>query len=188
MNENDVQALESYYEHSHMRVSHSDGEKSAKIPLHRGLRQGCPLSPILGGVVVNAMLRWLDFKGGGLSQGDVVTNTLCFADDSTLMTTNVHDMNVLLACVNSYCQWAGVKINMGKTEVTGYDYKRKCPLDLSILQLGNGKPKIVMPWDPVKYLGVRLTITGDLTFERDYVRKKTLDTIKHLTKHMYHPQ
>jgi len=41
-----------------------------------------------------------------------------------------------------------------------------------------------MPWDPVKYLGVRLTITGDLTFERDYVRKKTLNTIKQLTKHM----
>ena len=125
-----------------MRVIHADGEKSAKIPLHCGLRQGCPLAPISRGVVVTAMLRWLDFKGGGLSQGDVVTNTLCFADDST----NVHDMNVLLACVNSYCQWAGAKINMGKTEVTGYDYKRKCPLDLSILQLGNGKPKIVMPW------------------------------------------
>ena len=35
---------------------------------------------------------------------------------------------------------------------------------------------------------VRLTITGDLTFERDYVRKKMLDTIKQLSKHMYHPQ
>jgi len=91
------------------------------------------------------MLQWLDFKGRGLSQGDVVTNTLCVADNSTLITTNVHDMNVLLACVNSYCQWAGVKFNMGKTEVTGYDYKRKCPLDFSILQLGNGKPKSVMP-------------------------------------------
>ena len=56
LNENDVQALESYYEHSHMRVIHADSEKSAKIPLHRGLRQGCPLSPILGGIVVNAML------------------------------------------------------------------------------------------------------------------------------------
>ena len=98
--------------------------------------------------------------------------TLCFADDSTLLTTNAHDMNVLLACVNSYCQWAGVQINMEKTEVTGYDYKRQCPLDVSILQLGNCKPKIVMPWDPVKYLEVRLTITGDLTFERDYVREK----------------
>mmetsp|Transcript_49800 Transcript_49800/g.73169 ORF Transcript_49800/g.73169 Transcript_49800/m.73169 type:complete len:156 (+) Transcript_49800:83-550(+) len=104
------------------------------------------------------------------------------------MTTNVHDMNVLSACVNSYCQWAGVKINMGKTEVTGYDYKRQCPLDLSILQLGNGKPKIVMPWDPVKYLGHRITTTGDLNFERDYVRKNALDTIKQLTKYMYHPQ
>jgi len=84
-------------------VIHADGEKSAKIPPHGGLRQGCPLSPRLGGVVLNAMLRWLHFKGGGLSQGDVMTNTLCFADDSTLMTTNVHDMNVLSACVNSYC-------------------------------------------------------------------------------------
>jgi len=97
-------------------------------------------------------------------------------------------MNILLACVNSYCQWAGVKINMGKTKVTGYDSKRKCFLDLSILQLGNSKPMIVMSWDPVKYLGVRLTMTGDLTFERENVRKNTLDTIKQLTKHMYHPQ
>jgi len=78
--------------------------------------------------VVYAMLRWLEFKGGGLSQGDVVTNTLCFADDPTLMTTHVHDMNVLLACVNSYRQWTVVKINMGKTEVTGYDHKRNALL------------------------------------------------------------
>jgi len=41
-----------------------------------------------------------------------------------------------------------------------------------------------MPWDPIKYQGVHLTITGDLTFERDYVRKKMLDTIKQLTKHI----
>ena len=80
-----MQALESYYERSQMWVIHADGEKSANFPLHRGLRQCCPLSPILGGDVVNAMLRWLDFKGGGLSQGDDMTNTLCFADDSTLL-------------------------------------------------------------------------------------------------------
>ena len=136
------------------------------------------------------MLRWLYCEGGGLSQDDVMNGDSFFADDSTLKTTNVHDVNVqvLLAWVNSYGQWAGVKINMGRTEVTSYDCKQKCPLDLSICQLGNGNPKIVMLWDSIKYLRVRHTITGDLTFERDNVRKKTLDTIKQLTKHMYHPQ
>jgi len=153
-----------------MRVIHAHGRKSANIPLHRSLRKECPLSPISRGVVVIAMLRWLDFKEGG----DVVTNTLCFADDFTLITTNVHKMNILLACLNSYCQWADVKINMGKSEVTGYDYKQLCPPDLSILQFGNGKPMIVMPWDLIKYMGFRLTITGDLTFERDYVRKNNV--------------
>ena len=69
-----------------------------------------------------------------------MTNTLCFADDLTLIPTNVHELNILSACVNSYCQWADVKINMGKTEVTGYDYKQLCPPDLSILQFGSGKP------------------------------------------------
>jgi len=49
MNENDVQALRSCYEHSHMRVVHADGGKSAKIPLHRNLRQGCPLLPTFKG-------------------------------------------------------------------------------------------------------------------------------------------
>jgi len=67
--------------------------KSVKISLHHGLRQGCPLSPILGRIMVNGTLWWLDFKGGGLSQGNALTNALCFADDSTLMTTlaNVHE-------------------------------------------------------------------------------------------------
>jgi len=53
----------------------------------------------------------------------------------------------------------------------------------------NGRSKIVMPWDPIRYMGYRLTINGVLTFERDCVRKKMpADTIKELTKHMYHPQ
>jgi len=56
MNEINVQALESYYKPSHMRVIHADGEKSSKIPLHPGLRQGRLLSTILGEIVVNAML------------------------------------------------------------------------------------------------------------------------------------
>ena len=48
MPEADVQALEMYYALAHMRVSHADVQKSAVIPLGRGLRQGCPLFANLG--------------------------------------------------------------------------------------------------------------------------------------------
>jgi len=84
LNENNVQALESYYEHPHMLMIHADSEISAKILPYPRLRQGCPLLPILGAIMINAMLLWLKFKGGGLSQGDALTNSLCFADDSWL--------------------------------------------------------------------------------------------------------
>jgi len=83
-----------------MRVIYANRGKSAKILLHRGLIQGCPLSPTLGQIVVNAMLRWLDFEEGKLSQGDVVTNALCFVDDCTFMMTSAF----IFACVNSHSQ------------------------------------------------------------------------------------
>ena len=142
MPEADVQALERYYALAHMRVSHADGQKSAAIPLGRGLRQGCPLSPILGGLVVNAMLRWLEQQGGGVQHPiGVETNVLAFADDATLLTENIHHMVKLMQCVHEFCTWAGVHINMGKSEVAGYDFGRSPAINTRVLQIGGGHPK-----------------------------------------------
>ena len=62
----DIASLQQYYSTSYMTIVHGDGTKSARIPLRRGLRQGCPLSPILGSFVVNALIRWIEDHGGGL--------------------------------------------------------------------------------------------------------------------------
>jgi hypothetical protein len=121
MPEADVQALERYYALAHMRVSHADGQKSAAIPLGRGLRQECPLSPILGGLVVNAMLRWLV---GVQHPSGVETNVLAFEDDASLLTENIQHMAKLMQCVHEFCAWAGVHINMGKSEIAGYGFGR----------------------------------------------------------------
>jgi len=52
------------------------------------------------------------------------------------MTTNVHDMDVLLACVNSYCQWADAKINMAKRHYQTSDQAHVPPSADSLVGAG----------------------------------------------------
>jgi hypothetical protein len=82
MAKEDVGILKQYYKHSYFQVAQESGEATARIRLQRGLRQGCPpRSPILGGVVVNALIRWLESKGGGykhrMLRGRVQYATFC---------------------------------------------------------------------------------------------------------------
>jgi hypothetical protein len=68
---------------------------------------GCPLSPI-GGVVVNALIRWLESKGGGYKQGSSGEEykTLLFADDSTLLTESKKAMQTLMDTFESFSEWS----------------------------------------------------------------------------------
>jgi hypothetical protein len=102
MAKEDVGILMQYCDHSYFQVAQESREATARIRLQRGLRQGCPLSPILWGVVVNALIKWLESKGGGYkhSSGEEY-NTLLFADDSTLLTESKKAMQTLLATVES---------------------------------------------------------------------------------------
>ena len=103
MAKEDIGVLRQYYEHSYFQVVQESGEATARIRLQRGLRQGCPLSPILGGVVVNALIRWLESEGGGSrnSSGEEY-HTLLFADDSTLLTESTKAMQKLLGTVERF--------------------------------------------------------------------------------------
>ena len=189
MPEADVRALECYYASSYMQVSHPDGSKSARIPLGRGLRQGCPLSPILGGLVVNAMLRWIEHQGGGIRHpSGVETNALAFADDATLLVEGTTQMAKLLQCVHEFCEWAGVQINLGKSEVTGYDFGTGRPINTCSLNIGGQSPKHIHPSTPFKYLGIRLNVLGNMDAEREYVISKTRALRTMLRGHQYHPR
>jgi len=104
-----------------MHVENNNGTTSAKIPLCRGL---CPLSTILGGMMVDTMIRWLETYGGGVQHGSgVVTNNLCFANDTILISEGLLHMTVRLDCTHQFCTWAGVHIIMSKSQATAYDFR-----------------------------------------------------------------
>ena len=129
-----------------MQVRHADGSLSAKVKLSRGLRQGCPLSPVLGGLVVNVMIRGLAAIGGGTTHpSGARLNTLVFADDTTFLTESLLDMQRLFDNVHQFCAWAGVHISLGKSEVTGYDYGNARPLVTKSLRIGGGTRNTYCP-------------------------------------------
>jgi len=185
----DIQLLRGYYSRAYMTVVQEDGNTTAKIPLRRGLRQGCPLSPILGGVVINALIRWLESLGGGYkhSSGEEY-NTLLFADDATLLTEETNQMQVLMDCVSSFSTWTGVAVNLRKSEVSGYNFKTRQAIWVSGLRIQGGCPEYLKPNAPFKYLGIRVSIMGSLQHEKRYVREATLRLLRMLAHHKYHPQ
>lgn len=188
LHEADVSALERYYSEARMQVRHADGSLSAKVKLSRGLRQGCPLSPVLGGLVVNVMIRGLAAIGGGTTHpSGARLNTLVFADDTTFLTESLLDMQRLFDNVHQFCAWAGVHISLGKSEVTGYDYGNARPLVTKSLRIGGGHPQHILPSTPFKYLGVRLTVVLDMAAERQYVLAETGKLLQLLRKHRYQP-
>ena len=185
----DIAALQQYYSTAYMTIVHGDGTKSARIPLRRGLRQGCPLSPILGSFVVNALIRWLEDHGGGLHHpSGVETSVAAFCDDLTLTTEDVAAMKGLFQRVYDYCQWAGVNINLNKSEVTGFNFRSRTAINTHSLTFGHGRPKHIRPEEPVRYLGIRMRITLDMAAEREYILGKAKQWVKALHRHPYSPR
>jgi hypothetical protein len=135
------------------------------------------------------MIRWLERCGGGVKHkcGEE-TNNILFVDDATLISESDEHMQTLFDCVDAFCDWTGVKINVDKSEITGYNFKTSRELPTGHLKLVGKKPKIIRPWDTFKYLGVRMTATGDMTEERKYVKDKTLQLIQKIRNHQYDPQ
>jgi hypothetical protein len=188
MAKEDVGILKQYYEHSYFQVAQESREATARIRLQRGLRQGCPLSPILGGGVVNALIRWLECKGGGYkhsSGGEY--NTLLFADDSTLLTESKKAIQMLLDTVESFSGWSGIRVNLRKSEISGYDFRSRRPIWMRDLTTREGKMTYLEPTKAFKYLGIRVSITGDMREERKYIEQETVKMIKAIEGHQYSP-
>jgi hypothetical protein len=185
----DIVALQQYYSTAYMTIVHGDGTKSARIPLRRGLSQGCPLSHILGSFVVNALIRWIEDPGGGLHHPiDVDISVAAFCDDLTLTTEDVASMKDLFQRVYDYCQWAGVNINLNKSEVTGFNFLSRTAIKTSSLTFGHGSPKHIRQEEPVRYLDIRIRLTLDMSVEREYILGKAKQWVKTLHRHPYSPR
>ena len=103
-----LRAFQNLYAHVKHRIK-IKGVVKDSFTLHSGVRQGCPLSPVLFVVVVDLLLRRLRRL-----LPEVVVRA--FADDIGIVTPNFHSTaDTLSRIFREFARLSGLKLNMPKT-------------------------------------------------------------------------
>jgi hypothetical protein len=95
-----------------------NGEKLKPFPLKLGMRQGCPLSPLLFNIVLEFLARAIrqEEEIKGIQIGKETVKISLFADDTILYLKDLKNSTPkLLDTINSYSKVAGYKINLQKS-------------------------------------------------------------------------
>ncbi len=97
----------------------TNGIKSRPFSLHRGTRQGCPLSPLLFALAVEPLAIWLQSENG--FEGDTCHVQLhkiyFYADDLLLYISNpASSLPIILDNFEKFGKYSGYKLNLGKSD------------------------------------------------------------------------
>ncbi|KAI3360209.1 hypothetical protein L3Q82_014520 [Scortum barcoo] len=148
-----LRAVRSLYDRSRSLVRIA-GSKSDLFPVHVGLRQGCPLSPVLFIIFMDRISRRSQGPEG-VRFGNHRISSLLFADDVVLMASSGQDLQHVLERFAAECEAAGMRISTSKSEAMVLDRKRvACPLQVG----GEVLPQV----EEFKYLGVLFTSEGKM--------------------------
>ncbi|KAK3544173.1 hypothetical protein QTP86_006037 [Hemibagrus guttatus] len=132
--------------------------KSDLFPVHVGLRQGCPLSPVLFIVFMDRISRCSQGLEG-VRFGDHRISSLIFADDVVLLASSSLDLQHALGHFAAECEAAGMRVSPSKSEAMVLDRKKV----VCTLQVGGE----VLPQVEFKYLRVLFTSEGRMDREID---------------------
>ncbi|KAI3368351.1 hypothetical protein L3Q82_008056 [Scortum barcoo] len=154
-----LRAVRSLYDRSRSLVRCIAGSKSDLFPVHVGLRQGCPLSPVLFIIFMDRISRRSQGPEG-VRFGNHRISSLLFADDVVLLASSSQDLQHVLERFAAECEAAGMRISTSKSEAMVLDRKRvACPLRVG----GEVLPQV----EEFKYLGVLFTSEGKMEREID---------------------
>ena len=97
------------------------------VPIKRGVRKNCVLSPDLDSLFSEILMRTIK-NLPGIGVGIVNVNNLRYADDTVLIAKNQEDLQALVTQLDCVIKKFGMQINIKKTEVMVVSKKAEAPV------------------------------------------------------------
>ncbi len=117
------QCLQSMFSQDNVRVMHPTEGLSAWFSCGIGVKQGCPLSPLLFGLYLDGLEKHLDaFDGDNPPQlVDIVVKLLLYANDLALMSQTPQGLQKQIDALSKFCVERQLVINVSKTKVVVFE-------------------------------------------------------------------
>lgn len=140
-----------------------NGVLTGEIKIKRGVRQGCPLSPLLYILAMNPIA--LDFtkiqSGSGLKLVNDEITLLQYADDTVCFVKDESAITRVFNRFETYRKATGAALNVNKTEVLRLG-KSQCPSEVPVHMIK----------DEVKILGILFDNKGPVVKQWDTIHSK----------------
>ena len=101
-------------------------KESDIIHIHKGVKQGCPLSPLIFNFCMNPLLNKVEQDGAGYYISDKCSLKIqAYADDIIIFAGTRDGLQRNLNIVNSFLNYAKVMVNTNKCHTMSYVYRNK---------------------------------------------------------------
>lgn len=96
------------------------------IPIHKGVKQGDPLSPLLFNLCLNPLLDRLNQERNGyVISNEITINVQAYADDIILITDSYEKVKKQIATLEAFMDYSKLNTNASKCKVVSYCYDRQ---------------------------------------------------------------
>lgn len=109
-----VEGIMEMYYHSTTRIS-IGGRKTKRLNINSGVKQGCPLSPLLFNLIMDELLERLKKRKIVVEVDDELISVIAFADDLVLITEHSSHMAIALTECEQFFKEKGLKVNAKKS-------------------------------------------------------------------------
>ena len=113
-----LDTLMAMYERTDVRVR-CDGQLGDSFLSLLGVKQGDPLSPLLFGLFIDRIEKYLSIKcpGKGVHLCGKLLQVLLYADDLVLLAESPADLQMLLDALYDFCRLNGMQVNIKKSDL-----------------------------------------------------------------------